>query len=162
MSLPLLRLVKDEALTKRKLPNETDLLEMVRRLVTYQGAHVQQGIGDDAAVLKPSTARQVYSIDSAVEGVHFKRHWLTPKELAYRSFAAAVSDLSAMGARPRGFLCHLSLPQDTTRQQMTRFFEEQQRLAFGRLVVNKPRLVILVSLLPYSNIILLVVFAINS
>lgn len=102
---------------------------MVRSLSQKKHAHVLLGIGDDAAIFKESPGRQIYSIDSAVEGVHFKRPWLTPAELAYRSFAAAVSDLSAMGAQARGFLCHISLPENTTRVQMQRFFSEQQRFS---------------------------------
>jgi len=68
------------------------------------------GIGDDAALLAvPRGEQLVASTDSALEGVHFKRPWLTPKEIAYRAVTAALSDLAAMGARPLGVLVSLQL-----------------------------------------------------
>lgn len=70
------------------------------------------GIGDDAAVLAPSSAHQVVSVDAAVEGVHFRWSFGCPRVLAARSVSAAASDLAAMGARPRALLCALSLADD--------------------------------------------------
>jgi thiamine-monophosphate kinase len=70
------------------------------------------GLGDDAAVLRvPRGDALVASVDSAVEGRHFKREWLSPREIGYRSVAAALSDLAAMAARPIGVLIALTVPQ---------------------------------------------------
>lgn len=82
------------------------------------GRGVVVGIGDDCAVVE--TARggssgrglQVLTTDSMIEGVHFRRDWLTPRELGVRAFRAAVSDIAAMGARPRYVLLSLELPRD--------------------------------------------------
>jgi thiamine-monophosphate kinase len=71
---------------------------------------VTVAIGDDAAVLAPGAGSLVWTIDSAVEGVHFRRDWLSLEDLGWRSFMAAASDLAAMGARPRGALSALALP----------------------------------------------------
>jgi thiamine-monophosphate kinase len=69
------------------------------------------GLGDDAAVLRvPRGDALVASVDSAVEGRHFKREWLSPREIGYRSVVAALSDLAAMAARPIGVLVALTLP----------------------------------------------------
>ena len=42
--------------------------------------------------------------------VHFRRDWLTPKEIGWRATTAALSDLAAMGAHPLGILTALSVP----------------------------------------------------
>jgi thiamine-monophosphate kinase len=75
-------------------------------------APVTVGIGDDAAVLAPSAGATVLSVDAAVEGVHFRRDWASWRQLGRRAVSAAVSDLAAMGARPRAALFALALPRD--------------------------------------------------
>ena len=75
---------------------------------------VQLGIGDDAAVLAPSAEPLVWTIDAAVDGVHFRRAWLSFEDIGYRSTMAAVSDLAAMAAEPLGVLSALVLPEDVT------------------------------------------------
>jgi thiamine-monophosphate kinase len=71
---------------------------------------VEQGIGDDAAVFGVSGLRQVWTIDEQVEGVHYRREWLSWGDVGFRAFMAAASDLAAMGALPRGALVALGLP----------------------------------------------------
>jgi thiamine-monophosphate kinase len=69
------------------------------------------GIGDDAATLElPRGDALVASVDSAVEDVHFRRGWLTAREIGHRAAAAALSDLAAMGASPVGMLLAIALP----------------------------------------------------
>jgi thiamine-monophosphate kinase len=70
------------------------------------------GIGDDAAVLPTPREPLVWTIDAAVEGVHFRRDLLSFEDLGYRATMAAASDLAAMGARPLGLLAALVLPPD--------------------------------------------------
>lgn len=75
-----------------------------------RGEHTVMGVGDDAAVLALTPGFQlVTSTDSALEGIHFPVDTL-PEHVAYRSVAAAVSDLAAMGAEPLGMTLALSLP----------------------------------------------------
>jgi thiamine-monophosphate kinase len=52
------------------------------------------------------------STDSAVEGVHFRREWFSPGEIGFRAITAALSDIAAMAAEPRGVLVSLVLPQN--------------------------------------------------
>ncbi len=71
------------------------------------------GIGDDAALLHvPRGDLLVASVDTAIDGRHFKFEWLTPREIGYRAVTAALSDLAAMGAQPLGILVALALPRD--------------------------------------------------
>ena len=70
-----------------------------------------RGIGDDAALLTvPRGEQLVASTDSAIEGIHFRRRWLTPREIGCRAVTTALSDLAAMGAKPLGVLVSLQLP----------------------------------------------------
>lgn len=76
------------------------------------GAGVVLGIGDDAAVLAPLSGGIVLTVDTSIEGVHFRREWAPLRTLARRAVVAAVSDLAAMGAKPRATLVALALPAD--------------------------------------------------
>lgn len=72
------------------------------------------GIGDDAAVLDvPPGERLVASTDTAVDDVHFRRDWMSPREIGYRAVTAALSDLAAMAASPLGILVSLQIPDDS-------------------------------------------------
>lgn len=84
--------------------------DLIRSMVARWGS-LARGIGDDAALLDvPAGHRLVASVDAAVDGVHFRRAWLTPAEIGYRATAAAMSDLAAMAATPIAVLVALSLP----------------------------------------------------
>lgn len=87
--------------------------DLIRRLRERWGP-LAVGLGDDAAVLQPPRGEQlVISVDAAIEGVHFRRDWLSLREIGYRAVTAALSDLAAMAAAPRGVLVALTLsPND--------------------------------------------------
>ena len=92
--------------------NELSRLEQLRRFFerTPKAPGVTVGIGDDAAVLEPEGASLVWTVDAAVDGVHFRRDWMSLEDIGFRSVMAAASDVAAMGARPRGVLSALVLP----------------------------------------------------
>jgi thiamine-monophosphate kinase len=88
--------------------NEFDI---VRTLIDEWGKSAQQ-IGDDAAVIAVGEGEQVVvTTDTSLEGVHFRREWLSHFEIGYRATAAALSDLAAMAARPLGVVIALTLPE---------------------------------------------------
>ena len=85
---------------------------MIRALTKGQGPlspGVVLGSGDDCAILEGGL---VVSADLSIEGVHFRRDWLTLEEIGFRATAAALSDLAAMAAEPLGVL--LSMALDTS------------------------------------------------
>jgi thiamine-monophosphate kinase len=94
--------------------SEESRLERLRILfgAAKAAAGVLVGIGDDAAVLAEGRAPLVWTVDAAVEGVHFRREWMSFEDIGWRSLMAAASDLAAMGATPRGIVCALVLPDD--------------------------------------------------
>ena len=86
--------------------------DMVRRLLSRWGI-LARGIGSDCAVLDvPPGDKLVLSTDSSVEGVHFRRDWLTPREIGYRASTAAWSDLAPAAAAPVGVLFAVTVPAD--------------------------------------------------
>ncbi|MEO5509681.1 MAG: thiamine-phosphate kinase [Longimicrobiales bacterium] len=74
------------------------------------GDSVRVGPGDDCAIVRGENI--ALSVDMAVEDVHFKRAWLQPEEIGYRSVAAALSDLAAVAATPIGVLVALAANAD--------------------------------------------------
>jgi thiamine-monophosphate kinase len=84
--------------------------DAIRAMLRVWGAQAT-GIGDDAAVLPlPEGEMLVASTDASFEHVHFRRDWLTPREIGGRAAAAALSDLAAMAATPAGLLLALGIP----------------------------------------------------
>lgn len=70
---------------------------------------VRLGVGDDGAVLTPQAGLDLVSvIDTLVEGVHFPPD-LAPDAIGFRAVAVNLSDIAAMGARPRWMTLALTL-----------------------------------------------------
>lgn len=71
-------------------------------------ADVILGIGDDGAIVQP-TGPLALVTDTLVEGVHFPPQ-TAADIVGYRTLAVNLSDLAAMGARPRWCTLALTLP----------------------------------------------------
>jgi thiamine-monophosphate kinase len=68
------------------------------------------GIGDDAAIWTPTPgARNVITTDSLIEGIHFRLDWTGWRDLGHKALAVNLSDIAAMGARPRLAVISLGL-----------------------------------------------------
>ena len=67
------------------------------------------GIGDDAAIVDAAGPLAV-ATDTMVEGVHFP-HATAGETVGYRAAAINLSDMAAMGARPRWCTLALTLPE---------------------------------------------------
>jgi len=94
---------------KRKAVDE---FALIRRYFARPGAApgVTTGIGDDGAVLQPEPGRElIVVIDTVVAGVHFP-DGIDPFDIAYRAVAVNLSDIAAMGGRPRWMTLALTLP----------------------------------------------------
>jgi thiamine-monophosphate kinase len=111
--------------------SELERIEMLRGIFGAGAGdpRVALGIGDDAAILAPVGGPLVWTIDAAVEGVHFRREWLSFEDLGFRATMAAASDLAAMGADPVGILAALALPGDVSDDDLRRIAEGQRAAA---------------------------------
>ncbi|MAM02639.1 MAG: thiamine-phosphate kinase [Myxococcales bacterium] len=84
---------------------EFDLITRLHDFDSELPPGVGLGPGDDAALLEDGW---VVSTDLCVEGVHFRREWITDKEVGYRAATAALSDMAAMAAVPVGLLVSIA------------------------------------------------------
>ena len=89
---------------------EEQILSRIRAGVASHSSGVILGIGDDAALLQPALGWQVATCDALVEGVHFDRRWFSPQDVGWKSLAASLSDVAAMGGEPRYCLVSLAMP----------------------------------------------------
>jgi len=73
------------------------------------------GIGDDCAILRAASGSELtVTTDMLVEDVDFRRAWMPPAFLGWKSLAVSLSDVAAMGATPAASLLALALPSDLT------------------------------------------------
>ncbi len=87
---------------------ELELIAELRSLLGDGHPHLVRGIGDDAAVVR-GRGYAVTSVDTMVEGVHFRSGQLSAGEIGERALAGALSDLAAMGAPAAGADAYLAL-----------------------------------------------------
>ncbi|WP_308286387.1 thiamine-phosphate kinase [Actinomycetospora endophytica] len=72
------------------------------------------GPGDDAAVVAAPDGRVVATVDTLVQGVHFRLDWSGPEQVGRKAVAANLADVAAMGAIPTALLLSLACPASTS------------------------------------------------
>jgi thiamine-monophosphate kinase len=93
--------------------NEFDFIARIRALARERGPGLLRGIGDDAAVFKSSPGSDVVvSTDLLVEDIDFERRTTAPNLLGHKALAVSLSDIAAMGARPRWALLSIGVPEE--------------------------------------------------
>lgn len=113
-----------------------DEFELIRRYFTPQKTSdsVIVGVGDDGAVLRPEPGRDLVAVvDTMVAGVHFPE-FLSPEDIGYRAVVVNVSDVAAMGGRPRWMTIALTL--DDAEPDWLDSFSNGVRLATDRYGVE--------------------------
>jgi len=90
---------------------ELEIIAMIRDMVSSGEAGLIRGIGDDCAILAPSSSSLLVSTDTLVAGVHFDLAWHPPRDLGHKCAAVNLSDIAAMGACPRYAFLSLALPE---------------------------------------------------
>jgi thiamine-monophosphate kinase len=91
--------------------SEFSLIERYFRHPQKGNGATRVGIGDDGAILTVgSESELVVSTDTLVEGVHFLSN-TDPETLGHKVLAVNLSDLAAMGAKPKWVFLSLTLPQ---------------------------------------------------
>jgi thiamine-monophosphate kinase len=90
---------------------EFELLARMRERLPRPDPRVRLGSGDDAAITVPGGATAT-SVDTVVDGVHFRREWSSPAQIGAKALAVALSDLAAMGAEPGEAYVALGVPPD--------------------------------------------------
>ena len=89
--------------------------EIIRRYFTQDSASVVLGAGDDAALVRLAEGMELaVSTDMLVAGRHFFED-ADPFRLGNKALAVNLSDMAAMGARPRWALLALALPESVVK-----------------------------------------------
>jgi thiamine-monophosphate kinase len=91
-----------------KSPGEFELIARITAKLC-QSRRTILGPGDDCAILGRPRAPQLITIDSMVEGVHFKLAWGTPEALGARALIVNLSDIAAMGGVPTVCVVNLAI-----------------------------------------------------
>jgi thiamine-monophosphate kinase len=88
---------------------ELELIEALGRVLGPGGPRTVRCLGDDGAVIR-SRGYAVISVDTMVDGVHFRRGQVSGEEIGHRAMGAALSDLAAMAADPGEVFLSLAVP----------------------------------------------------
>jgi thiamine-monophosphate kinase len=84
--------------------------ELIERFFRRPARHTILGVGDDAALVAPTPGCELaVSVDMLVAGRHFFAD-VDPAALGHKALAVNLSDMAAMGARPRWALLAGALP----------------------------------------------------
>jgi thiamine-monophosphate kinase len=103
--------------------HEFDLIRALQRRHGRCTPSVIQGIGDDAAVIKPSAGQwTVLTTDLLTEGVHFDLRTATMSDIGFRAAAANLSDIAAMGGTPQHLLASLAIPYTGISRQVHQLY----------------------------------------
>lgn len=107
---------------------ERDLIRAFRELVAVRGERVVRASGDDAAVTRAGGV-VVSSIDSVVDGVHFRRSTHSFADIGHKALARGLSDLAAMGAEAGEAYVALAAPDDLAEEDALELVRGMEGLA---------------------------------
>jgi thiamine-monophosphate kinase len=91
------------------MPTEFELIEQFLAPFPRRGRGVVLGPGDDCAVVRPTAEAELcVTTDALVENVHFDPALFTEADIGHKALAVNLSDIAAMGAAPRWFVCSIA------------------------------------------------------
>ena len=91
-----------------------------------RGFRLQLSIGDDAAVWDSASGSTVFTTDTLVDGVHFDLGRVRWNDLGWKSVAASLSDVAAMGCAPTFSVVTLGLRPDLPVRGLEEMYEGMQ------------------------------------
>lgn len=103
---------------------EFDFIKKCTERLPSQAEGLSYGVGDDCAVIAGSLGRDwLISTDGYSEGIHFCREWMSPKDIGCRCMTGSVSDIAAMGGRPRYVTISIAVPPTMTEKDAAEIME---------------------------------------
>ncbi len=87
---------------------ETGLIAAISRWLGPASPRAPFGMGDDCAVLPPCPGRLLLTVDPVIYGEHFDDK-VPPRGVGEKLFKRNLSDIAAMGGRPRAAVVALAL-----------------------------------------------------
>ncbi len=108
--------------------SESDFLNFINRYFPLIHPNILLERGDDCNLIS-SKGNLCISSDLFLEESHFSRQYFSAGDIGYKALAVNISDISAMGARPQGFLLNLMIPEDLGSDFWANFFDGMSQLA---------------------------------
>lgn len=109
--------------------DEISFIERLRKKIP-RSPGIPLGIGDDAALLNIAKKRRlVVTTDAIVENVDFRMKNLFPEKIGRKALAINLSDIAAMGAKPKAFVLTIGKPASVTPAWLFRFYDGLMGLA---------------------------------
>ncbi|OGW20556.1 MAG: thiamine-phosphate kinase [Nitrospirae bacterium GWC2_46_6] len=102
---------------------ELKLLQEVRKRFKTEDSGIILGIGDDAAVLAPQKENILVTTDMMNEGIHFDLSFTPPFQLGFKLVSVNVSDITAMGGRPKYLFLNIALKNDADEKMFWDMYE---------------------------------------
>lgn len=87
------------------------------------------GIGDDTAAWHGDASIQLATVDALIQDVHFSLDTTSWEEVGWKALAINLSDIAAMGGKPRYALVSLALPGRTEVEDVTALYRGMIQLA---------------------------------
>ncbi|MGC4073156.1 MAG: thiamine-phosphate kinase [Nibricoccus sp.] len=100
---------------------EERLISSIRRWLGDVSPPAPLGIGDDCAILPPSKKAQAITVDPVIYLRHFD-DLIPPRAVGAKLLKRNLSDLAAMGARPRAAVVALTLDSHTRLDWLEKFY----------------------------------------
>jgi len=91
---------------------ETAFIERVQKHLGTR-ADVIVGPGDDCAVVRVGDRILLITSDLSMEGVHFRRGVVPPREIGWKAATSGLSDIAAMGGTPLFMVTSVAAPANT-------------------------------------------------
>jgi thiamine-monophosphate kinase len=109
---------------------ERALIAAFEELLANRSDRVVRWVGDDASVVR-SRSIQVVSVDTMVDGVHFRLEHphVHPADAGWRSLAGALSDIAAMGADAGEAYVSMGIPRGFGAEAATQCVRGMEALA---------------------------------
>src|SRR5476651_2360101 len=100
---------------------EEKLIAAIRRWLGAASPRAPFGIGDDCAVVPAGRAAQLITVDPVIYGEHFNDS-VPPHAAGEKLFKRNLSDIAAMGGRPRAAVVALALDGGVKLAWLERFY----------------------------------------
>ncbi len=100
---------------------ELKLIAAIRRWLGDATPATPFGIGDDCAVLPASSRRQLVTVDPVIYGKHFDDS-VSPRAVGEKLLKRNLSDIAAMGGRPRAAVIALALDATISTRWLAAFY----------------------------------------
>ena len=113
MQPKLLKKRKEFPLSSLKKNQEQELIDKIK---DWTGS---TKIGDDCAVLPGGS---LASVDTLVDGVHFRTGSISFRDLGWKAVAVNLSDIAAMAGRPRHILVSISAPASLAERALAELY----------------------------------------